>query len=120
MPTVDRDQFMRDGYLILRDVIPAHELKQLRASYEVILEKQKEIWRSKRGPDDSPGGQWDTDPSPRICNTEELIDASTGNAVEVWLSESTLGVAEQLLSQPVAGISRMMVFVQPHLRVWSG
>jgi len=113
MPMVDRDQFMQDGYLVIRDLIPSHELQQLRASYDVLLERQKEIWQSQRGPGDPPGGAWDTSPQPRIQNAESLIDATTANAVEVWTSNRTRGVAEHLLSQPVAGISAMMVMCNP-------
>ena len=41
MPSVDRERFIRDGFLILRGVVPPDELESLRVSYEVVLEKQK-------------------------------------------------------------------------------
>ena len=113
MPAVDHEQFTRDGFFLVPEAIPPDELESLRASYDVILERQKEIWRNERGPDDPPGGHWDIAPQPRIGNTEQLIDTATANAVEVWLSDTTRGVAEQLLSQPVAGISQMMVMCNP-------
>lgn len=113
MLTVDRDQFMRDGYFVMRDVIPMDELEQLRASCETLLEKQKAIWQSQCGAGDPPGGLWDTARQPRIVHVQNLIDAETANAVETWTSEATRGVAEQLLSQPVAGIHQMQVMCNP-------
>ena len=113
MPSVDRGRFIRDGFLILRDVIPPDELELLRASYEVILEKQKAVWRDERGPDDPPGGVWEKSFKPTIGHVEHFIDGSTANAVEVWMSESTRGVSEQLLSPAVASISAMQVMCNP-------
>lgn len=35
---VNRDQFLEEGYLISRQVIPLEELEELRASYEIMVE----------------------------------------------------------------------------------
>ena len=113
MPTVDRERFMRDGYVILRDVLQPDEVMELRESYERLYPKQKAIWRDERGPDDPPGGRFETARQPRIQRIQNLIDAQTANTVEAWLSERTLGVAEQLLSQPVFGVHEMQVMCEP-------
>ena len=113
MPEVDREKFLRDGYLILRGIVSPSELEPLRASYETLLDRQRRIWADERGPDDPPGGVWETAPQPRIVNTEKLIDADTADAVEVWLSDRTRGVADQLLSRPQAAVAQMMMMANP-------
>ena len=52
----------------------------------------------ERGPDDLPGGDWETRPQQRLVSYDKLIDEATASAVEVWPQESTLGVSRQLLS----------------------
>lgn len=51
-----RDQFLEDGYVILRQVIPPQDLDDLRQAYEKLVERQRVIWARERGPDDPPGG----------------------------------------------------------------
>ena len=45
-----RDQFLEDGYAVLRGVIPPDELDGLRRAYEELVERQKVIWARERGP----------------------------------------------------------------------
>ncbi len=81
---VDREQLMHDGFVIIRQVIAPDDLPAVRASYETLIERQGgREWLSK-------GAQ------PRLTIVPH-IDAATANAVELWLGESTLGVARQLL-----------------------
>ena len=37
---VDRDQLMRDGFLVLREMVAPDELDAMRASYDTIIERQ--------------------------------------------------------------------------------
>ena len=82
---VDREQLMRDGYIIIREVIAPNELESLRASYETLIERQG-------------GRKWleSGSPMPRI-SIHRLLDESTADTAEIWLRENTLGVARQLL-----------------------
>ena len=41
---INRDQFLEDGYLVLRQVIPPDQLDNLRVSYERLVKQQKVIW----------------------------------------------------------------------------
>ena len=41
---VNPEQLRDDGYIILREVIPQEQLDDVRASFEVLVERQKEIW----------------------------------------------------------------------------
>ena len=52
---VNRDQFMDQGYLIFRNLIPADRLGSMRASCETMLERQKVNWARERGPGRSTG-----------------------------------------------------------------
>jgi len=53
---VDRELFMGQGFLILRNVVPRDQLAQLRWHFETALEAQKLLWAKEAGPDDPPGG----------------------------------------------------------------
>ena len=100
MRQVDRQQLMDQGYLILREVIPPGQLEPLRASYETLVQRKG-------------GDAWlDSGAQPRL-STSELIDASTANAVEIWLGESTLGVARQLLAMPEPAVTDMWAMCSP-------
>ena len=113
MSSSDRAQLMRDGYLVKRDVIPPSELASLRVTFETLLERQKAVWRRERGPDDPPGGVWDSALQPRLSNTETFIDAETAEAVELWVSEPIRGLAAGLLDDEHAGISAMQMMCNP-------
>ena len=41
---INRDQFLEDGYLVLRQIIPPGQLDSLRVSYEHLVKQQKAIW----------------------------------------------------------------------------
>jgi len=110
-----RDQFLEDGYVILRQVIPPQDLDDLRQAYEKLVERQRVIWARERGPDDPPGGVWETSAQPRL-NLGMLagqIDAQTVGAVEIWLHENTQGVSSQLLGVDDAAVTEMMLMCNP-------
>ena len=113
MSSSDRAQLMRDGYLVKRDVIPPSELASLRVTYEALLDRQREVWRRERGPDDPPGGIWDSSLQPRLTNTETFIDGDTAEAVELWVSKPIRGLAAELLDDEHAGISTMQMMCNP-------
>ena len=110
---VDVDEFMENGYVILRDVIPTHRLDEMRASYEALVDKQRVVWARERGPDDPPGGVWETHQQPRLSHVEDLIDESTASTAEVWLLESTLGVSRRLMRAPEVAVTELMLMCSP-------
>ena len=113
MSSLNRSLLRRDGYVILRNVIPAEELDAMREVSEAILDRQREIWRREAGPDDPPGGVWDTRPQPRVSDMERLVDADTARAVELWLGEPVLGVCRELLCLPEASPMLMSMMCNP-------
>ncbi len=118
---VDRDKFMEQGFLILRNVIPPDKLEAMRASCETILDRQKAVWASERGPDDPPGGQHDMVRQPRVHMEQPgLINEETANVVEdFWVADKTLDIASQLLCNPQPNVTSMMMMCNP-VRDWPG
>ena len=112
---VDRDKFMEQGFLILRNVIPPDKLESMRAGCETILDRQKAVWASERGPDDPPGGQHDMVRQPRVhMERPGLIDEETANVVEdFWVADETLDIASQLLCNPQPNVTSMMMMCNP-------
>ena len=114
---VDRNQFLEEGYVVLRNVIPAAELDALRASYEILVERQKVIWAQERKPDDPPGGVWEASAQPRLLLQRsplaDSIDEDTASAVEIWLHENTQGASSELLGVSDAEVTEMMLMCNP-------
>ena len=114
---IDRDRFLEEGYVVLRNVIPVEELDALRASYEILVERQKAIWAQERKPDDPPGGVWETSAQPRLLLHHsplvDLIDKDTASAVEIWLHENTQGASSELLGVSDAAVTEMMLMCNP-------
>ncbi len=74
-----KEQLMREGYVIVRDIIPPDELERLRESVDTIIDK-------------SP-------PSSRVKVTE-WVDKQTANAVEFYFDDRTLGFTRKLMDAP--------------------
>ena len=74
-----REQLMREGYIIVRDIIPPDELERLRESVDTIID---------RAP-----------PSSRVQLTE-WVDKQTANAVEFYFDDRTLGFTRRLMDAP--------------------
>ena len=112
---VDRDQFLRDGYIVLRQVIPPDQLEGLRRSYEIMVDRQRAMWSKDRGPDDPPGGAWEKSAQPRLNLTSlaDQIDAATASTIEIWLHENTQGVSSRLLGLEEAAVTEMMLMCNP-------
>ena len=116
---VNRDQFLEQGYLILRNVVPPNELEGLRKSYEILVQRQRAIWALSRMPDDPPGGVWESSPQPRLIlnsgreNGSPLIDQKTASTVEFWLHENTQGISSQLMDVNDAAVTEMFLMCNP-------
>ncbi|MCY3760373.1 MAG: phytanoyl-CoA dioxygenase family protein [Gemmatimonadetes bacterium] len=112
---VDRDRFLEEGYLILRQVIPPSDLERVRAASERLLEKQKEAWRRDRDPGDPPGGQWEISSQPRVTvqDIAGSVDAGCIPCIEIWHHENIQGVSSELLGVADAGVTEMMMMCSP-------
>ncbi len=112
---VDRDQFLKEGFLVLRNVIPPEMLDELRTGYEILVDRQREIWASQRRPEDPPGGHWEASAQPRLMlnSMGKHMNERTACAVEHWVHENTQGVSSELLGVPDAGVTEMMLMCNP-------
>lgn len=110
--TVDPQQLLDDGYVIIRNAIPPDHLDALRASFEALVEKQKTLWAQARGPNDPPGGAWETSPQPRL-QFGALADEATINTIDFCLHDHTMGVSRQLMRAPDAAVTGMMFMCSP-------
>ena len=61
---LNRNRFLEEGYLVLRNVVPPDELDELRVGYETMVERQRGIWKRERNPDAPPGGVWEASAQP--------------------------------------------------------
>ena len=62
MPSVDRDRFLEEGYLIVKNAIPPDKLDSVRKAYEMLVDRQVRNWRSG----DPAKNMWDTHKQPRL------------------------------------------------------
>ena len=114
---VNRDQFMEEGYLVFREVIPPEELETLRESYELMVSRQRDLWARERAPHEPPGGVWESSPQPRLHLGRDplagLVDEKTASAVEIWAHENMQGVSSELIGEEDAGVTEMMLMCSP-------
>ena len=112
---LDRDRFMDQGYLILPGFLSPVRLESLRSTYQTVLERQKVIWARDRGPDDPPGGLWETRRQPQVDLMEPgVIDEGTVDAIEeFWVHDDTMDVVSQLLSTSEPNVHFMSMFCNP-------
>ena len=108
---VDPGQMQEHGYVVVRDVIPPAQLDSLRASYETLVDRQRAIWARDRGPDDPPGGVWETHHQPRLV-FNELVDESTADTLDFLLAEPW-NVTRQLLKGQDIGLHAMFLMCNP-------
>ena len=83
-----KEQLMREGYVIVRDMIPPDELERLRESVDIIIEKA---------------------PSSSRVTVTEWVDRQTANAVEFYFGDRTLDFSRRLMDAPDAAPLGMWV-----------
>jgi hypothetical protein len=98
MPT-PLEQFHSDGFLIIRNAIPADKLESLRNSVDTLVARA-------RAADPS----WDTTPAPRtpLC---KLVDADTLDVVDVTQQDNILRLSAELLDCPRDAIALTVMHV---------
>ena len=114
---IDRDRFLEEGYLIVREAIPPDQLEAVRRAYETLVDYQREIWARERGADDPPGGEWEIARQPRLnlnrAGIIDRIDERSIMAIEAWLFEKIQEVSSVLLDVPDAAVTDMMMMCNP-------
>ena len=107
---VDLQQFRREGFLILRNVVPPERLDAMRLAIEWMVDREKARSASARQPGDPLGGAWYEKIHPRL--NINSIDAETADVIDFCLGETTLGVSAQLMQAPVTAPHRLWRTVQ--------
>ena len=100
---VDLQQFRREGYLILRNVVPPERLGAMRLAIERMVDQEKARSAAARQPGDPLGGAWYESAQPRL--TMNSIDAETADVIDFCLGETTFGVSAQLMQAPVTALT---------------
>ena len=114
---VDREKFLEEGYLIVKEAIPRDRLDRVRQAYEKLVDCRRELWRAERKEGDPPGGEWEKNPQPRLMLQRpplvDHIDSDTAPAVEVWLEPNIQGISTELLSIDDGAVTEMMMMCNP-------
>ena len=98
-----RTSFLKDGYVIVRGLVPPNQLASLRCTVDVLVARERQS-----------NPAWETDPAPRVELTQHL-DEATVEPLEFALQDNTLGRSKRLLgghSQEVC-LSQVLVLCQP-------
>ena len=100
---IDLSRFLKDGYLIVRELIPPPMLDSLRADFEAIVRRE---WPD--GPDSGrPPFQ------PRVYGFERHVDNANAGALEFCMHENILGPTRQLLQVDHVGIAYLFLMCNP-------
>ena len=108
---VNPQQWVDDGYIILRQVVPPDRLDSLRASYEKLVERQHQIWAGELEWDEPIGMDYKAK-QPRIV-LNSVVDAARAETVEFCLHDNTLGVSRQIMQAPDAAPTAMFFMCNP-------
>lgn len=117
MLEVDRERFLEEGYLVVKEAIPREKLQDVRRAYETLVDRQRENWKAMRKEGDPHGGEWESSPQPRLMlNRPPLVSGvgrETAPAAEVWLEPNIHGISSQLLDVADASVTEMMMMCNP-------
>ena len=108
---IDPRQFLDDGYVLLRNVVPPERLEELRASFETLVDRQQANWASDR---DDPNCFAYVAKQPRLA-FQTVTNEATANTVEFCLHENTLGVSRQALGTRDVGLKQMILLCNPEV-----
>ncbi|MCY3748078.1 MAG: phytanoyl-CoA dioxygenase family protein [Chloroflexi bacterium] len=108
---MDPEQFVDDGFVILKNVVPPDRLDELRASFETLVDRQKAHWARDRH---DPNCFAYVAKQPRLAY-QSVIDDTTANTVEFCLHENTLGVSRQALGTRDVGLKQMILLCNPEV-----
>ena len=73
----ERDQLLKDGFLIRRGMIEAEALEALRQAVETRVDEAKSRANRERKPHEPEGGFWETIGQPRVSWTPDLVGVGT-------------------------------------------
>jgi hypothetical protein len=112
---VDRAALLRDGYVILRSVVPPHELARVRDAYEILVERQEERTPGWKTTGAQPRLNVRPDPVLTSANGNGglKLDDGTAPAIEIWCHPNLQRASSLLLGVEDAGVTEMMLMTSP-------
>lgn len=101
--TLQREQFLRDGYVIVRDVVPAGQLVSLCSMVDELVEREHDL-----------NPEFTAAPAPRV-DLATRVDAGMLDLVRFPLHENTMGLSRRLLdcSPSTIALSALSVLCNP-------
>ena len=105
---VDERRFFEEGFLIVRQAVPAGRLGELRLMAEVLVDRCKSRSEREREAGGPLGGAWYASIQPRV-NVDEVVDGETAGLVDFLLGPTVGGVSHRILGAPESSITSMQV-----------
>ena len=103
---------MRDGFAIVRNVIPSTDLREMRQVFEGLVDRQRQVWVQERAASESAGGGdtvWETSAQPRLAAYDGLVRSSEeAQAVELLLDQP-LQISQGIMGAAAAPTQFMMM-----------
>ena len=106
---INRDRFMEEGYLILRNFIEPEELHALRLGFDVLIQRAQERSRRQRTPEQPIGGAWQEQSQP-VLEVPDFVCPETAFVADYYLRKP-LGVSSELLESDRVGLGSMGMMV---------
>lgn len=104
LPESERARFARDGFLVIRGLIPPERLAELRQAYERAAERHQAAHAQ----------EWETSPQPRVHLHEPgIVAPDNAAAIAFWCEEPVLALAQALLACPDPAVTQMALLCHP-------
>jgi hypothetical protein len=105
----ERASLLRDGYVIVRGVVPPEELEDTRRIFESLVDRQRRVWARDRGEGDPTGGAWETSAQPRLASFDQLVESGDEAVTVELLMGRPLEVSRLIMGAPVAPTQFMLM-----------
>ncbi len=109
---LDRERLLKDGYLIIRDLVSSERLDSLRGQIEKMVDRRKAESAANKADDEPQGGAWSASAQPRLKFDEDYDEETTG-AIEFCVQPETLGVSQFVMDASEASVTYMACMCSP-------
>ena len=101
---VDPREFIDQGFVVVRNLIPPDQLDSLRAGFEMQFENQRLLEAARRKPDDPPASWWENSRQRRVW-PEKTVDELSAHVIDFLLG------TPQEISRHVMRAPRASLFI---------
>jgi ectoine hydroxylase-related dioxygenase (phytanoyl-CoA dioxygenase family) len=99
---IEPEEFVENGYVIVRNIVPPDQLDSLRAGFEMQFEKQRQIEAARRKPDDPPANWWENSRQRRVL-PEQTVDELSAHVIDFLLG-APQEISRQVMRAPRASL----------------